>query len=112
MKTETASPVLPTPPVAAAGEIVTLLEPVRRGETLIAEVTVRKPRSGELRGLSLAELCRLEVNQLQQLLPRITQPMLHRQDIDNLDPADLIALGSAVISFLLPTEVAAASLPA
>ncbi len=80
---------------------VTLENPIKRGDTVITSVTVRKPRAGELRGLSLAELLQMKVDALQTLLPRITTPMLHRHDIDNLEPADLVNLGSEVVNFLL-----------
>lgn len=85
----------------ATARTVTLETPIRRGDSTITSVTVRKPRAGELRGLSLAELLQMKVDALQVLLPRITTPMLHRHDIDNLEPADLVNLGSEVVNFLL-----------
>lgn len=83
---------------------ITLQTPITRGEQTITEVLVRKPRSGELRGLSLTELLQLNVTALQAVLPRITQPTLTRQDVDNLDPADIVSLGAVVANFLLPTD--------
>jgi hypothetical protein len=89
---------------ASAPEVrtVTLDAPFTRGETTIETVLVRKPKSGSLRGLSLSGLLNLEYSALETLLPRITDPMLSKQDIANLDPADLTQLGSEVMDFLLP----------
>ena len=81
---------------------VTLDTPIKRGETEITEVQVRKPLTVALKGISLTELLQMKVDAIQQVLPRVTTPTLHKQDIDNLDPADLLQLGTVVIGFLLP----------
>jgi hypothetical protein len=88
---------------AASGlyKTVTLDEPLTRGDTVITSVQVRKPLSGELRGVSLMELGNMDVASLQRVLPRITQPTLAPHDVANLDPADLMALGAEVAIFLL-----------
>lgn len=80
---------------------VALDEPIHRGEQKIATVQVRKPRAGEMRGLSLVDVGQLKVDALSKLLPRITVPPLTEPEIANLDPADLLALGAEVGSFLL-----------
>lgn len=72
------------------------------GNKVIAEVTVNKPSTGALRSLALTDLLRMETNALQTILPRVTQPMLVKQDVDKLDPADLVQLGTAVVGFLVP----------
>lgn len=80
---------------------VTLDEPIKRGDTFITAVTVRKPKSGALRGVSLIDLANMSVVALQMVLPRITEPTLTTQDIANMDPADLTALGVEVGVFLI-----------
>ena len=55
---------------------VTLDSPIQRGETTIDKLQLRKPRSGELRGLSLVDLGQLKVDALTKVLPRITVPPL------------------------------------
>lgn len=80
---------------------VTLETPIQRGSQTVTHVTLRRPLSGELRGLSLASLLQLDVANLQMLLPRITSPMLTRAEIDQLDPADLVQLGVEVTGFFL-----------
>lgn len=80
---------------------VTLDTPLKRGEQSITSVTLRKPNSGELRGLNLTDLLQMDVNSLKKVLPRITSPIITEQDVDNLDPADLVDLGSNVALFLV-----------
>lgn len=83
---------------------VTLDTPIKRGNGFITEVTLRKPSAGELRGVSLAELLQMKVDALQTVLPRITNPILHKQDMATLDPADLVNMGTVVVGFLLTKE--------
>ncbi|WP_375292454.1 phage tail assembly protein [Sphingomonas melonis] len=91
---------------------VTLDVPLSRGDAEpIATVTVRKPNSGELRGLTLMALAQLDYTTLETLLPRITMPILHKADIARLDPADLMQLGGEVMDFLLPQKAKAAVSP-
>jgi hypothetical protein len=78
----------------------------------IVEVQVRKPNSGELRGLTLMALSQLDYGALETLLPRITMPILHKADIGRLDPADLMQLGGEVMDFLLPKAAKEAVSPA
>jgi len=86
---------------------VTLDTPIQRGEQTIASITLRKPKSGELRGCSLSDLAQLDVAALGRLLPRISSPTLTTADVDNLDPADLMKLGAEVVGFLLPASARA-----
>lgn len=84
---------------------VTLDTPIQRGKDTITEVTLRKPKSGELRGLALADVLNMDVNALSTLLPRITQPIITKDDVQNLDPADLVQLGGEVAGFLVPRKL-------
>lgn len=72
------------------------------GDKTVTTVIVRKPSSGALRGLALSDLLRLQTDAIQTILPRITDPMLTKNVVQTIDPADLVALGGAVASFLLP----------
>ncbi|MBY8945163.1 phage tail assembly protein [Pseudomonas sp. SH10-3B] len=80
---------------------VTLDTPIRRGTTSIDSITLRKPNSGELRGVSLAELLNMDVNSLVKVVPRISTPTLTAVEVTSMDPADLFALGTKVSGFLL-----------
>ena len=83
---------------------VALDTPIKRGNGFITEVTLRKPSAGELRGVSLAELLQMKVDALHTVLPRITNPILHKQDMATLDPADLVSMATVVVGFLLTKE--------
>jgi hypothetical protein len=89
---------------------VTLDQPFQRGETTVEAIRLRKPAAGELRGLQLAQLTQLDYASLETLLPRISEPMLTKSEVAQLDPADLLALSSEVVDFLL-TRSARAALP-
>ena len=80
---------------------VTLDTPIKRGNSEITEVTLRKPNSGELRGVSLAELLQMDVNSLIKVLPRISSPTLTTVEVTSMDPADLVALSTKITGFLL-----------
>lgn len=90
--------------VAKDPNTITLETPIPRGDKCIAAVTLRKPKAGELRGLSLTELLQMQVDALSMLLPRITQPPLLKPDMAHIDPADMVAMGSVVARFLLTKE--------
>ena len=80
---------------------IVLDEPIQRGNSTIKEVSVRKPNSGELRGVTLTALSEIDVIALQRVLPRITSPSITTQEIDKMAPSDLLQLGVRVASFLL-----------
>ena len=81
---------------------ITFDVPLMIGDLKIETVQVRKPASGELRGLTMMALSQLDYAALETLLPRITIPPLEKRDIAQLDPADFMQLGSEVMDFLLP----------
>lgn len=87
---------------------IVLDHPLTRADQTIGTLQVRRPKAGELRGLNLRSLSELDYSALETLLPRITTPMLTKQDVANLDPSDLLQLGSEVVDFLLPKRVKAA----
>ena len=80
---------------------VVLDTPIRRGTTVIDRITLRKPNSGELRGVSLSDLLQMDVNSLVKVVPRISSPLLTAVEVTSMDPADLFALGTKVSGFLL-----------
>ena len=85
---------------------VTLDQAIQRGDTTITEVQLRKPKAGEMRGLNMTDVVQMDVNALTKLLPRITTPILTEAEIGNMDPADLMQLGSEVSTFLVPKKMA------
>ncbi|SDJ88301.1 phage tail assembly protein [Billgrantia gudaonensis] len=92
--TTPAAPGIPT-------ENVTLDTPLHRGKQTVTEVSVRKPLSGALRGVALVDLLNMDTQSLHKVLPRITEPALTEAELRQMDPADLVQLGSKVSRFLL-----------
>lgn len=84
---------------------VTLDTPISRGKTTINTLNLRKPQSGELRGIQLIELLNMDVATLIKILPRITSPSITAPEAAGMDPADLLACGSKISAFLLQKSV-------
>lgn len=84
---------------------ITLDTPIERNSDKVETVTLRKPRAGELRGLSLTDVLQMDVNALGKLLPRITSPMITEAEVQAMDPADLVQLGGEVAGFLVPKRL-------
>lgn len=79
--------------------------PIKRGETEIASIEIRKPFAGELRGVSLRALLDFETDAIVKVLPRITEPPLTAHEVAKLDPADLAQAGAAIADFLLTRRI-------
>lgn len=84
---------------------VTLDTPITRGKTTIDSITLRKPSSGELRGVQLVELLSLDVASLIKVIPRISNPSITAPEAASMDPADLLACGNKITGFLLQRSV-------
>jgi hypothetical protein len=78
---------------------------IQRGKSQIDSLTLRKPCSGELRGVHLVDLLNLDVAALLKVLPRITSPSITATEAAGMDPADLLACGNKVAHFLLQKSV-------
>jgi hypothetical protein len=86
---------------------VTLEVPIKRGEQEIKQIRLRRPMGGELRGVSLSDLAQLDVGAIIKVAPRIAIPTLTTADMNSIDPADLMQIGSEILGFLLPKGVKA-----
>lgn len=82
--------------------IITFESPVIRGEQTIESIELRRPQSGELRGLSLSDLLNMEVTAVIKLTPRISLPALLEQEVSALEPQDLVSIAAEIAGFLLP----------
>ncbi|PKP92247.1 MAG: phage tail assembly protein [Alphaproteobacteria bacterium HGW-Alphaproteobacteria-16] len=80
---------------------VTLATPIQRGETKIAELTLRKPRAGELRGLALQDVIQTDVSAMLKLIPRVSTPPLTQDEADNLEADDLTEIAGAIRGFFM-----------
>lgn len=89
--------------------VITLDNPVKRGEQVIEQVTLMKPNAGTLRGVSLAAVANSEVDALIKVLPRMTAPMLTEQEVAALELPDLVALVGKVVGFV--AELGAVTFP-
>lgn len=89
--------------------VITLDNPVKRGEQVIEQVTLMKPNAGTLRGVSLAAVANSEVDALIKVLPRMTAPMLTEQEVAALELPDLVALAGKVVGFV--AELGAVTFP-
>ena len=84
---------------------VTLSAPIKREGGDITELTLRKPNSGELRGLSLLSLAEFDVDTLLKLVPRIAQPTVTEAELNKMPVADLFALAGEINNrFLQPSS--------
>lgn len=79
---------------------IELAQPVKRGQTEVKEITLRRPGSGELRGLKLADLVQGDVNAVIRLVPRISRPTLLEQEVAALDAYDLTRCADEIAVFL------------
>lgn len=96
METQTETGALAAVPTFAK---VTLKKPIKRGEKTIDTIGLRRPDSGELRGLSLVAVARLEVDALAILIARISDPHVTAAEFTSMDPADMLAIGGEIAGF-------------
>jgi len=83
---------------------VDLDEHIKRGNTVIESIDIRKPSAGELRGVSLMDVAQMDVSALRKVLPRITNPSLTDAEIGNLSLSDIMQCGVIVAGFLLTKQ--------
>lgn len=90
-------------------ETVTLDTPIVRGDTVISQITIHKPKAGSLRGLSLTDVLKLEFDAIAKLVPRVASPVLVEHDLADMDLADFTKVATAVVGFFAsPAERAKA----
>lgn len=76
--------------------------PITRGETQITELTLRKPKAGELRGVSISDLFNIDTGAVLKLIPRVTSPSLTQAEAEGLDLSDFSKIAIRMTAFLLP----------
>lgn len=86
---------------------ITLEQPIKRGDTEITRVELRKPNAGALRGVSLRGLLEFQTDDIAKVLPRISDPALTDPEVGRMDPADLLQAGGVIAGFLLPKRALA-----
>lgn len=81
---------------------ITLDTPIKRGDSEITSIQLRKPLASELRGCSLSDLLQMDVATITKVLPRLSSPVLTEQEAGRMDPADLLQCATEIAGFLLP----------
>ena len=90
-----------TPNTGPEWSTCTLEDGIVRGDTTITDLKLRKPRTGELRGLNLQDLMRLDIGALCTLVPRISDPTLTMQEVEAMTPLDIGTVGAQVLGFFM-----------
>lgn len=74
---------------------VTLTQGILRGENRITEITIRKPLTKQLRGVSIQRLIDMNADDWQIVLPRVTVPKIDKVDFSQMNVTDLMQLCGA-----------------
>ena len=88
-------------PASSIMPVVTLEAPIQRGDMRIDILTLREPKAGELRGLTLTDLLAADVGTIIKLTPRISMPTLTEQEVADLGPADIAKIAGEIRGFFL-----------
>jgi hypothetical protein len=83
---------------------VKLKSGLQSGKTTITELTIRKPLTGDLRGVKLVDFIELDIDSLAKVLPRIATPAIAEHEVFNLDLIDLSEITKVIASFLSETS--------
>ncbi|WP_186376506.1 phage tail assembly protein [Yersinia alsatica] len=85
---------------------VVLQTPIKRGKTVINEVSLTGAlkQAGSLRGLKMYDIITTDVNALIKLLPRVTSPALTEIELVTMDTWDFSQLAQEVVTFLQPAS--------
>lgn len=87
---------------------VTLATPIARGDTNVEMISLRKPKAGELRGLTLQDVLQSDVSALMKLVPRISDPALTEHEVAELEADDFAEIGGTIFGFFMtPAQKAA-----
>lgn len=81
---------------------VKLDSPIKRGEKEINEVSLRKPKAGELRGLKIVDLIQMDVAQVLILVPRISD--LTEDEMQSMDTENLMTIATEVAGFFISSK--------
>lgn len=93
------------PDIAAATEpknrfqTITLEHPITRGETKIEKINLRKPKTGELRGMNMPDIINMNNDVMMKIIPRISDPVLIDDEVVGLEPEDFAQIVGAIRGF-------------
>lgn len=80
---------------------VDLDTPLRRGETEIHTINLRKPLGGALRGVKVVDLLNLDLVAASKVVPRISDPVVTEQEFLTMQAEDCTAIAGEIAAFLL-----------
>ncbi|MEL7290413.1 MAG: phage tail assembly protein [Pseudomonadota bacterium] len=83
-------------------KVVALAVPFEKGGETVKEIEVTKPHAGQLRGLSLIDVCEMKFEAGEALLPRISN--LNEKDLLNMPVENWAPLLTTIASFFVNTE--------
>ena len=103
--TEQSTQELNTETIADPNVKTAILEnPIKRGDIQITEIQIRKPNVGTLRNLSLQDVLKWEINAVNTVLTRVTQPTLNVAELNAMDVSDYTTLTVELTSFLVSAK--------
>lgn len=79
---------------------VTLAQGILRGENRITDITVRKPLTKQLRGVSISRLIEMNADDWQIVLPRVTTPKVDKVDFAQMTVTDFTKLCSTAAELM------------
>ncbi|MGQ3044528.1 MAG: phage tail assembly protein [Brevundimonas aurantiaca] len=79
---------------------VPLEKPIQRADNKYSSVIVRKPLGSDYQGVSLSAIHQADYNALCVVIPRITEPVIHKQDLQRMPSDDLAMISGEVVAFL------------
>lgn len=79
------------------------------GDNKVSQLTLTRPYSGHLRGLSVRDVLNFDSLSLLELLPRITEPPFHKPFHARLTLVDMVRIGDGIAYFLGATPANADS---
>ncbi|WP_298165384.1 phage tail assembly protein [Novosphingobium sp.] len=89
------------PPASPATATLHLQYPIQREGGAITQLTLRKPKGGELRGLNIQSLMVGDVSSVIALLPRISMPIITAHEAAQLEAEDIAEAAGTIHLFFV-----------
>lgn len=83
---------------------VELETPLKRGDSEITKVRLRRPSAGDYRGTTMSAAYAMDPVALGKVISRISDPMISEAEYLTMDADDAAELGGEVVDFLLTTR--------
>lgn len=78
---------------------VPLKKPLQRADNKYNSVLLTEPHGSDYQGTSLSFVAQGDYNALITVIPRISDPVIHKQDLQAMKASDLAAISGEVIAF-------------